>query len=29
VVMTDSQYVTDWSGVYIGGKLGGAFSDLN
>jgi len=26
--MTDSQY-TDWSGVYIGGKLGGAFSDLN
>ncbi len=29
VVMTDSQYLTDWSGVYIGGKLGGAFSDLN
>ena len=29
LVMTDSQYVTDWSGVYIGGKLGGAFSDLN
>jgi outer membrane immunogenic protein len=29
VVMTDSQYVTDWSGVYIGGKLGGAFSNLN
>jgi outer membrane immunogenic protein len=26
VVMTDSQYVTDWSGFYIGGKLGGAFS---
>jgi len=28
VVMTDSQY-SDWSGVYMGGKLGGAFSDLN
>ena len=26
VVMTDSQYLTDWSGIYIGGKLGGAFS---
>ena len=26
VVMTDSQYLTDWSGFYIGGKLGGAFS---
>ncbi len=25
-IMTDSQYVTDWSGFYIGGKLGGAFS---
>ena len=29
VVMTDSQYLTDWSGIYIGGKLGGAFSNLN
>ncbi len=29
VVMTDSQYLTDWSGVYVGGKLGGAFSNLN
>jgi outer membrane immunogenic protein len=29
VVMTDSQYLTDWSGFYIGGKLGGAFSNLN
>ena len=29
VVMTDSQYLTDWSGIYIGGKLGGAWSDLN
>jgi outer membrane immunogenic protein len=29
VVMTDSQYVTDWSGVYIGGRLGGAFSNIN
>src|SRR6202023_3370107 len=29
VVMTDSQYLTDWSGFYIGGKLGGAGSDLN
>jgi outer membrane immunogenic protein len=28
VVMTDSQYVTDWSGVYIGGRLGGAFSNF-
>ena len=27
--MTDSQNVTDWSGVYIGGKLGGAWSDIN
>ena len=27
--MTDSQYVTDWSGFYIGGKLGGAWSDIN
>ncbi len=26
--MTDSQNVTDWSGVYIGGKLGGAWSDI-
>ena len=29
VVMTDSQYLTDWSGVYIGGRLGGAWSNLN
>ena len=29
VVMTDSQYLTDWSGFYVGGKLGGAFSNLN
>lgn len=29
VVMTDSRYLTDWSGVYIGGKLGGAFSSLS
>ena len=27
--MTDSQNVTDWSGVYIGGKLGGAWSDID
>ncbi len=26
--MTDSQQVTDWSGVYIGGKLGGIWSDI-
>jgi outer membrane immunogenic protein len=25
VVMTDSQDVTDWSGVYIGGKVGGSW----
>jgi outer membrane immunogenic protein len=29
VTMTDSQNLTDWSGFYIGGKLGGAFSSLN
>ena len=29
VVMTDSRYLTDWSGLYIGGKLGGAFSSLS
>jgi outer membrane immunogenic protein len=29
VVMTDSQYLTDWSGLYIGGKLGGAFSNFS
>ncbi len=29
VVMTDSQYLTDWSGIYIGGKLGGTWSDFN
>jgi len=28
VVMTDSQYLTDWSGFYVGGKLGGAFSNI-
>lgn len=27
--MTDSQHVTDWSGIYVGGKLGGAFSDIS
>ena len=27
--MTDCQCVTDWSGMYIGGKIGGAFSDIN
>ncbi len=27
--MTDSQNVTDWSGCYIGGKAGGAWSDIN
>ena len=27
--MTDSQNVTDWSGVYVGGKLGGAWSDID
>jgi outer membrane immunogenic protein len=27
--MTDSQNVTDWSGIYIGGKVGGAWSDIN
>ncbi|MBC7833401.1 MAG: porin family protein [Hyphomicrobium sp.] len=26
--MTDSQDVSDWSGVYVGGKLGGAWSDI-
>ncbi len=26
--MTDSQHVTDWSGFYIGGKLGGMWSDI-
>src|ERR1041385_7428134 len=29
VVMTDSRYVTDWSGVYIGGRLGGASSNFS
>jgi outer membrane immunogenic protein len=29
VVMTDSRYVTDWSGVYIGGRLGGAWSNFS
>jgi len=28
VIMTDSQYLTDWSGFYVGGKLGGAFSNI-
>jgi len=27
--MTDSQYVTDWSGFYVGGKLGGIWSDAH
>ena len=27
--MTDSQDVSDWSGFYIGGKLGGAWSDMS
>ncbi len=27
--MTDGQNVTDWSGIYIGGKVGGAWSDIN
>ncbi len=27
-IMTDSQYLTDWSGFYVGGKLGGAFSNI-
>jgi len=27
--MTDCQCVTDWSGMYIGGKLGGAWSDVH
>jgi len=29
VVMTDSKYVTDWSGVYIGRRLGGAWSNIS
>jgi outer membrane immunogenic protein len=29
VVMTDAQAVTDWSGIYIGGKLGGAWGDAS
>jgi outer membrane immunogenic protein len=29
VVMTDAQNVTDWSGFYIGGRLGGAWGDVN
>jgi outer membrane immunogenic protein len=29
VVMTDAQAVSDWSGIYIGGKVGGAWSDIN
>lgn len=29
VVMTDSQYLTDWSGVYVGGRLGGAWGNVN
>src|ERR1700716_3366072 len=28
VTMTDAQNLTDWSGFYIGGKVGGAFGDL-
>ena len=27
--MTDSQHVTDWSGFYVGGKLGGIWSDIH
>jgi outer membrane immunogenic protein len=27
--MTDGQNVSDWSGIYVGGKLGGAWSDIN
>jgi len=27
--MTDCQCVTDWSGLYIGGRIGGAFSDIS
>lgn len=26
--MTASQYVSDWSGFYVGGKLGGVWSDI-
>jgi outer membrane immunogenic protein len=26
--MTDCQCVTDWSGIYVGGKLGGVWSDI-
>ena len=29
VGMTDAQSITDWSGIYIGGKLGGAWSDID
>ncbi len=27
--MTDSQDVSDWSGFYVGGRLGGAWSDVS
>lgn len=27
-VWTDSQYVTDWSGFYVGGKFGGTWGDI-
>lgn len=27
-VWTDSQYVTDWSGFYVGGKFGGTWADI-
>jgi outer membrane immunogenic protein len=27
--MTDSQLVSDWSGFYVGGKLGGVWSDIH
>jgi len=29
VVLTASQHVTDWSGIYIGGRVGGAWSDVD
>jgi len=29
VGMTDSQYLSDWSGFYVGGKLGGVWSDVH
>jgi len=29
VTMTDSQNLTDWSGLYVGGKLGGAWGNVD